>query len=89
MGSDNTQSTSNHTHHHHHSHNHSHSSSSSGKSSRSGKSKHRHHGDSSEAFKRHGLSSIKRRKIIGRVLFVALSAVAICIVLACVWLYTH
>ena len=89
MGSEETQSTSSHTHHHHHSHHHSHSSSSSGKSSRNGKRKHHHHGDSSEVFKRHGLSSIKRRKIIGRVLFVALSAVAICIVLACVWLYTH
>ncbi len=45
--------------------------------------------DSSEQFKRHGLSSIKRRKIVSRVLFVALTALAICIILAVAWLYTH
>ena len=91
MGTEDTHTSSSHHSHHHHSHHHSHHSHSSSSSDNSGKSKrkHRHHGDSSEAFKRHGLSSIKRRKIIGRVLFIALSAIAICIVLACVWLYTH
>lgn len=90
MGAENTQTETNqyshhHSHHSHHSHSH-HSHSSSGSSSH--KRKH-HRMDSSEQFKRHGLSSIKRRKIVSRVLFVALTALAICIILAVAWLYTH
>ena len=89
MGAESTQvETNQHSHHHsHHSHSH-HSHSHHSHSSSSSKGKHRRI-DSSERFKRHGLSSIKRKKIISRVLFLALTALAICIILAVVWLYTH
>ena len=43
--------------------------------------------DESEKFKIHTLSASKRRKIIGKVLFVLLSIVAIMLFVA--WIYTH
>lgn len=55
--------------HHHHSHHH-HS--------------HEQHCDTSEIFKQKSLLSIKRRRQIGRVLFVVLSIVALAIIFACI-----
>lgn len=37
----------------------------------------------------HTLSASKRRKIIGKVLFVLLSTVAVAIMLFVAWIYTH
>ena len=49
---------------------------------------HHHHNpqhlDQSEMFKQNSLSAQKKRKIIANILFVVLSAMAICIVAACV-----
>lgn len=50
---------------------------------------HSHHMDESEKFKIHTLSASKRRKIIGKVLFVLLSIVAVAIMLFVAWIYTH
>lgn len=50
---------------------------------------HSHHMDESEKSKIHTLSASKRRKIIGKVLFVLLSIVAVAIMLFVAWIYTH
>ncbi len=50
---------------------------------------HSHHMDESEKFKIHTLSASKRRKTIGKVLFVLLSIVAVAIMLFVAWIYTH
>ncbi|MBR5084302.1 MAG: hypothetical protein IKX33_06840 [Prevotella sp.] len=67
--------------HHHHHHHHS-SSSSSGK-------KHKKHMDDSDRFKRHGLSSIRRRKLISKWLFRFLCVVAIGVVLYAIWAWRN
>ena len=48
---------------------------------------HHHHIDGSERDKRHRLSASKRRKLIGRILFVLLSILALIIVMTVVWMY--
>lgn len=48
-----------------------------------------HHMDESEKFKIHTLSASKRRKIIGKVLFILLSFFAVAIMLFVAWIYTH
>lgn len=54
--------------HHHHHHSHS----------------RRHEPDTSEIFKRQSLLSIKRRKMIGKILFAVLSVFAALIIAACI-----
>ena len=61
-------------HHHHHS--------SSGK-------KHKHRLDGSERFKRSGLSSIRRRKLISKWLMIILEVIAVGVILAYIYVYIN
>ena len=63
------------SHHHHH-------------SSSSKKHKHRHM-DDSERFKRHGLSSIRRRKLISKWLMILLEIIAAGVVIAFIYVYLN
>jgi len=72
--SSSSSSSSSHHHHHHHS---------------SGKKKKRKHMDDSDRFKRHGLSSIRRRKLISKWLFRFLCLVAASIVLYALYIWRN
>ncbi len=73
--SDESRSSSSSSHHHHH-----HSSS----------KKHKHrHADDSERFKRHGLSSIRRRKLATKITYWTMVALAIGVVLAYIYVYIN
>ena len=63
------------SHHHHH-----HSSSS---------KKHKHRLDGSEQFKRHGLSSIRRRKLISKWLLILLEVIALGVILVYIYVYLN
>ena len=63
------------SHHHHH-------------SSSSKKRKHRRL-DGSERFKRHGLSSIRRRKLISKWLMIALEVIAAGVILTYIYVYLN
>ena len=62
--------------------------SSSDESRSSKKHKHRH-ADDSERFKRHGLSSIRRRKIATKITYWTMVALAIGVVLAYIYVYIN
>lgn len=62
-------------HHHHHHHHHS--------------SKKKKHMDDSDRFKRRGLSSIKRRQILGKITYWVLVLIALGIILAMIYTYHY
>lgn len=72
--SSSSSSSSSHHHHHHHHH------SSSGK---------KRHMDDSDRFKRHGLSSIKRRRIMSQILFWLLVLAAIAVIIGVLYVYAY
>ncbi len=73
-GSSSSSSSSRH-HHHHHSHSHS--------------SKKRKHIDDSDRFKRAGLSSIKRRRILSQITYWLLILAALAVIVAILYVYAY